>query len=105
MNLTNEFEPIREWAQEKGIVDNGDVKTQALKLVEEVGELAKAILKDDIPEIEDGIGDCGVVLTNLAKLVAKKYGIETSFESCVNGAYLVIKNRKGRMIEGTFVKD
>ena len=37
MNLEKEFQPIRDWAKEKGILDKGDAKTQALKLIEEAG--------------------------------------------------------------------
>jgi len=98
MELKNEFDPIREWAEQRGIYQNGDTKTQTLKLVEEVGELSKAVLEKDGEEISDAIGDCVVVLVNLAKLSGLK------FEICVNNAFDVIKDRKGRMINGTFVK-
>jgi NTP pyrophosphatase (non-canonical NTP hydrolase) len=99
MNLTKEFESIRQWAFNKGIYANGDPKTQYIKLQEEAGELAKAILKNDDEEFIDAIGDCVVVLTNLAAL--KGYKIE----DCINSAYNVIKNRTGKMQNGTFVKD
>ena len=99
MNLTNEFEPIRNWANEKGIYQKGDAKTQCIKLFEEAGELSKAILKNDEVEFIDAIGDCVVVLTNLAKL--KGYNIE----DCINSAYKVIAKRKGQMVNGTFVKN
>jgi NTP pyrophosphatase (non-canonical NTP hydrolase) len=93
------FEKIRNWAQDKGIYDKGDPKTQYIKLMEEAGELAKAILKTDDEEFVDAIGDCVVVLTNLAKL--KGYNIE----DCINSAYEVIAKRKGKMENGTFVKE
>ena len=93
------FDDIRIWADLRGLYDNGDPKTQALKLVEEVGETCRAILKNDTPEIYDGIGDCVVVLTNLAKLCG------TSIEECTRGAYNEIKHRKGKMDNGTFKKD
>jgi NTP pyrophosphatase (non-canonical NTP hydrolase) len=99
MNLTNEFTPIREWANEKGIYEKGDAKTQFIKLSEEMGELAMSILKNNDEEFKDAIGDCVVVLTNLAKL--KGYDIE----ECVNGSYNVIAKRKGQMVNGTFVKE
>jgi NTP pyrophosphatase (non-canonical NTP hydrolase) len=98
MKLKNEFDPIRTWAKEKGIYENGDTKTQCLKLLEEAGELAKSILKNDNEEFIDAIGDCVIVLTNLATL--NGYTIE----DCINSAYEVIKNRKGEMKNGTFVK-
>jgi len=99
MILNNEFEPIREWAKQKGILDEGDAKTQFVKLLEEVGELSHGILKKDRLEIEDAIGDCVVVLTNLA------YLCNTKIESCIEGAYSEISGRTGKMINGTFVKD
>ena len=99
MKLTNEFQPIREWATQRGLYDKGDPKTQALKLVEEMGELAQSILKDDQPELEDAIGDCVVVLTNLAALKG------TTIEECINSSYNVIASRTGKMVNGTFVKD
>jgi NTP pyrophosphatase (non-canonical NTP hydrolase) len=99
MELTKEFEPIRQWAFKKGIYAKGDPKTQYVKLLEETGELAKSILKNDDEEFIDAIGDCVVVLTNLAAL--KGYTIE----ECINSAYSVIAKRTGKMINGTFVKD
>ena len=93
------FDDIRIWAEERGLYNAGDPKTQALKLVEEVGETCRAILKQDEPEIVDGIGDCVVVLTNLAHLC------DTSIEECTRNAYNEIKNRKGVMDNGTFKKD
>jgi NTP pyrophosphatase (non-canonical NTP hydrolase) len=96
---TCRFDKIRLWADERGLYDKGDIKTQALKLVEEVGETCRAILKEDGPKIEDGIGDCIVVLTNLAEL----HGIK--IEYCIDAAYNEIKDRKGKMNNGTFKKD
>jgi len=94
-----QFDLIREWADERGLYENGDSKTQALKLVEEVGETCRAILKEDYVEITDGIGDCVVVLTNLAEL----HGV--SIEECIDAAYREIKNRTGKMVNGTYKKD
>jgi len=93
------FDLIRQWANNRGLYKGGDPKTQALKLVEEVGETCKAILKSDQAEIEDGIGDCVVVLTNLAHLC------NTDIEYCIELAYNEIKDRKGKMDNGTFKKD
>lgn len=73
MELELEFQPIRNWAEERGIYEKGDVKTQYLKLLEEVGELSKAILQNDKEEIIDAIGDCVVVLTNLTKLASNHF--------------------------------
>ena len=94
----SQFDLIREWADERGLYENGDTKTQALKLVEEVGETCRAILKEDFEEVIDGIGDCVVVLVNLAELQG------VSIEACIAAAYEEIKGRKGKMANGTYVK-
>jgi len=93
------FDKIRDWAEAKGIYESGDPKTQYIKLMEEAGEVGRAILKQDLPEIKDGIGDMVVVLTNLAELC------DLTIEECVESAYDVISKRTGRMKNGTFVKD
>lgn len=95
----NEFDLIRMWANQRGIYEHGDTKTQALKLMEEAGEICRAILKEDHDEVVDGIGDCVVVLTNLAELQG------VSIEKCINVAYNVISQRSGKMVNGTFKKD
>tara|TARA_R100000995_G_scaffold48012_1_gene22874 strand:- start:198 stop:1079 length:882 start_codon:yes stop_codon:yes gene_type:complete len=94
-----QFELIRQWADERGLYDKGDPKTQALKLVEEVGETCRAILKGNDMEAIDGIGDCVVVLVNLAELIGEP------IEGCIDQAYYEIKNRTGKMVNGTFKKD
>ena len=95
----NIFENIRQWANDRGLYDKGDAKTQLIKLYEESGELSQALLKNDKAGIIDAIGDSVVVLTNLAHLVG------TDIEICIKSAYDEISNRTGRMINGTFVKD
>lgn len=93
------FDKIRAWAGERGIYKSGDTKTQYVKLMEEAGELGKAILTKNDEEVIDAIGDMVVVLTNLAKL--EGYNIE----DCIGTAYDVINQRKGKMVNGTFVKE
>ena len=93
------FDCIRQWAMERGLYDKGDVKTQTLKLMEEAGEICKATLKEDHDEVIDGIGDCVVVLTNLAYLNG------VTIEDCIQAAYDVISKRTGKMVNGTFKKD
>ena len=93
------FDSIRDWADKRGIYDSGDTKTQFVKLMEEIGELGQAILKDDEAEFIDAIGDSVVVLTNLAKLGGH------DIERCIESAYSEISARSGSMVNGTFVKD
>ena len=93
------FNDIRQWADERGLYEKGNAKTQYLKLMEEAGELGRALLKDDIKEQIDAIGDMVVVLTNLSEL------IDVPIEECIESAYEVISQRTGKMVNGTFVKD
>ncbi len=72
--------------------------TQYAKLMEEAGELAQGLLKRKDDEVVDAIGDMVVVLTNLAHLKG------VTIEHCIDSAYQEIKNRKGSMVNGTFVK-
>jgi NTP pyrophosphatase (non-canonical NTP hydrolase) len=96
--LPSRFDLIRKWATERGIYDKGNSHTQYVKLMEEAGELAAALLNDDKYEIIDAIGDMVVVLTNLAKLEG------FDIENCIDSAYNEIANRTGVMHNGTFVK-
>ena len=90
---------IRFGARNRGLYDKGDTKTQFAKLMEESGELARAVLKDDKKEFVDAIGDMVVVLTNMAHLGG------TTIEKCIDTAYEVISKRTCKMVNGTFVKD
>ena len=95
----NVFDDIRSWATDKGIYDKGNARTQYLKLMEESGELAEALLKNNEAEIQDAIGDMIVVLTSIAKFKGM------FIEDCIKSAYDVIAKRTGKMVNGTFVKD
>jgi NTP pyrophosphatase (non-canonical NTP hydrolase) len=99
MQTDNRFQLIRDWAGERGLYTKGDKKTQFCKLMEEAGELGRAILKEDKFETVDAIGDMVVVLTNMAHLSG------TTIEECIDTAYKVISKRTGKMVNGTFVKD
>ena len=101
------FNNIRRWARDRGLYKEGDLKTQFVKLNEEVGELANAILKSNEEELIDSIGDIVVVLTNLTHLanrsVLKKEYV--TIEHCIEEAYKQIKDRKGKMVDGDFQKE
>ena len=98
ISRSNIFDKIRSWAMVRGIYDKGNSHTQYVKLMEEAGELARALLKNDKPEVIDSIGDMVVVLTNLAKLE------KLDIEDCIDNAYATISKRTGKMVNGTFVK-
>jgi NTP pyrophosphatase (non-canonical NTP hydrolase) len=162
MKLTK-IKEVEQWATERGLYEGGDSKTQHVKFIEELGELARAVIKNNVPDKIDAIGDCVVVLINYCKLervdindvlyfanrleidfkdfhsildekdnvllaskaskdfpglkqqeavcstlvclneIAKKN--ETTLEACLDAAYEVIKNRKGKMENGSFIKN
>lgn len=91
-------EKIRTWAIMRGL-DEADPNKQMLKLMEEVGEIAAALARGDMDEVQDGIGDVQVVLTILSMQIG------TSIETCTALAYDEIKERKGKMVNGVFVKE
>lgn len=90
---------IRQWAHDRNLLTGSDTKSQFVKLMEEAGELAAAIARSDQDEFEDAIGDMFVVLT----IMAAQNGIE--IEECIARAWSEIKDRKGRMVDGVFVKE
>ena len=87
---------IVNWADDRNLIDGSDVKSQTLKLIQEVGELSDSVCKGKSPI--DDIGDCMVVLT----IIAEQSGL--SISQCLEHAYNDIKDRKGKMIDGVFVK-
>lgn len=90
---------VEKWAKERGL-DNPDNSTaQALKLFEEAGELAQAHLKEREADGKDAVGDILVVLT----IYCQQKG--WSIAECFELAYNEIKNRKGKMVNGSFVKE
>jgi NTP pyrophosphatase (non-canonical NTP hydrolase) len=90
---------VLKWAEERGILKPENAPRQMLKLIEEVGELAGAMAKNKFGDIVDAIGDIQVVLIILSKQLGYDY------EQCLVDAYNVIKERKGKTINGIFVKD
>jgi len=92
-------ENVINWAKERNLIKLGNAPKQLIKLSEEVGELGSAFLKNDFNEIKDAIGDIQIVLM----ILSEQLGID--YNQCLNDAYNVIKNRKGKTINGTFVKD
>lgn len=89
---------IEKWAIDRNLVFADPVK-QMLKLGEEYGELCAGMAKSNQNLIKDSIGDMFVVMTILC------LQLDISFEQCVRSAYEEIKDRKGKMINGVFVKE
>lgn len=97
MNLIEVEEAIVQWSHERGILKNGKAITQCLKLMSELGELADNLAKGN--DTTDDIGDCFVVLTNIARLEGH------TLVECANHAYEDIKDRQGFLNEnGNFIK-
>ncbi len=95
----NVQESVINWAKERNLIKLGNAPKQLIKLSEEVGELGSAFLKNEYTEIKDAIGDIQIVLM----ILSEQLGID--YNQCLNDAYNVIKDRKGKTINGTFVKD
>lgn len=99
--MNNEIEKliqkIEQWAHERNLILGSDTKSQTLKLMAEAGELADSINKGT--DARDDIGDCIVVLI----ILAAQKGYELS--ECIAYAYEDIKDRKGVMYKGVFVKE
>jgi NTP pyrophosphatase (non-canonical NTP hydrolase) len=92
-------EQVRGWASDRNLILGSDPKSQLLKTMSELGELADGINKNRRAEIIDGIGDTIVTLI----IVAAQYGL--TIEECLQMAYNEIKDRKGRMENGVFIKE
>ena len=90
---------VRQWAVDRNLIEGSNPTRQMEKLRSELEELSDGIDKKDDHEIMDGIGDMLVVLTIIA--AQKGWNLET----CYSAAYEEIKDRKGRMIDGIFVKE
>ena len=93
------FTKIRGWAEDRNLIKGATPAAQYQKLLEEVGELGRGLIEDNAKEVKDAIGDCVVVLT----ILAAQRGMH--IEECIDAAYEVIKDRKGKMVNGIFVKE
>ncbi|WAG30166.1 MazG-like family protein [Staphylococcus chromogenes] len=88
---------VEQWSIDKGL-HNGNRDRQALKVWEESGEIAKAMSRNRIEELKDGIGDTVVTLI----ILAQQHG--WTLEECLQYAYDEIKDRTGETRNGTFIK-
>lgn len=92
-------ERIRGWASDRNLISGSTPEKQFVKLVEEIGELGAGLARGNRPAMMDGIGDAFVVLT----ILAAQIGVD--IEECIAAAWDEIKNRKGRMVDGVFIKE
>lgn len=101
MTFEELHEAIIQWAEDRNMIkkDRLTVLAQFAKVSEEQGELSAGINKNDREKIEDSLGDILVTLIILSK------DLDVDLLDCLRGAYNVIKNRKGKTINGVFVKE
>ena len=85
------------WHKDRNLIDGSTDQAQYVKLIEEAGELAGNISRGK--DVRDDIGDMVVVLINIAERNGHSLG------ECLQVAYNDIKDRKGRMVDGVFVKE
>ncbi len=88
---------IKQWHHDRNLIDGSDDKTQFAKLIQEAGELSDNICKGK--DIKDDIGDMIVVLINIAERN------DISLTECIKTAWEDIKDRKGQMRDGVFIKE
>ena len=91
------IERTKQWHHDRNLIDGATDKDQVCKLIQEVGELSDNVCKNR--DIRDDIGDIIVVLIN----IAERHNL--SLTECLEVAYKDIKDRKGRMVDGIFVKE
>ena len=90
---------VLEWAKQRNLLHWENSTRQYLKFVEESGEIARGMLKQDEPAIIDGIGDTLVTLI----ILSNQLGFDPV--NCLEMAYNEIKDRKGVTVGGTFIKE
>ena len=88
---------VIKWHHDRNLIEGSSDKDQALKLLQELGELSDSVCKGK--DIKDDIGDMLVVMLN----ITTRNNI--SLTECLAKAWEDIKDRKGRMIDGIFVKE
>tara|TARA_B100000214_G_scaffold359804_1_gene321610 strand:+ start:356 stop:652 length:297 start_codon:yes stop_codon:yes gene_type:complete len=88
---------IIQWHYDRNLIEGSTDKDQVLKLMQELGELSDSVCKGK--DVKDDLGDMIVVMLN----IMERQGI--SMEECLQKAYDDIKDRKGRMVDGIFVKE
>lgn len=100
MTFDELIDNITQWADDKGILSRENAPKQSMKVMEELGETMGAILKDKkSSDVVDGIGDILVTVI----ILAKQLGLEPT--ECLESAWNEIKDRKGKTVNGTFIKE
>lgn len=91
---------VIQWSEARKIIPNSTPIAQWKKAAEELDELRDALVKNDLEEAKDAVGDTVVCLINICAL------LDVNLTDCLSQAYNEIKDRKGTMnSEGIFVKE
>ena len=90
---------LHKWSSDKGIDRFENHPKQMMKVIEELGEVNSALLKDNRAELRDGLGDTFVTLIILCDQ------LNEDPVACLNLAWEEIKDRKGKTVNGSFVRD
>jgi NTP pyrophosphatase (non-canonical NTP hydrolase) len=90
---------VIKWGSERDLYNNSSATLQAIKLQEELNELIDALSKSSLPKVIDAVGDMLVVLTHISIFIG------SDLTTCYLSAYDEIKERKGKMVNGIFVKE
>lgn len=90
---------VIDWAEKRGLIDIGNERNQLIKTYEELGEVSRALLKNDRAALIDGLGDVMVTLIIFARIKG------LTLEHCLEQAYEVIKDRTGKTVNGIFIKN
>jgi NTP pyrophosphatase (non-canonical NTP hydrolase) len=99
MTFDNNIENVISWADKRGLLKKENAHKQMLKVLEEVGETAAALIRNKDSDTIDGIGDSFVTLI----ILSKQLGYDPAL--CLQKAWDEIKDRTGTMIDGNFIKD
>lgn len=95
--MENLIKLVAQWHKDRNLIDGSDDKSQTLKLLQELGELSDSVCKER--PILDDIGDMLVVMINICERN------KITLSECLQVAYNDIKDRKGKMIDGVFIKE
>jgi NTP pyrophosphatase (non-canonical NTP hydrolase) len=88
---------VVQWHYDRNLIYGSTDKDQTLKLAQELGELSDSVCKGK--DVKDDLGDMLVVMLN----IAQRNGL--SLRNCLEVAWEEIKDRKGQMVDGIFVKE
>lgn len=89
---------VKRWAADKNLLRRNNANFQMLKVMEEVGETAGALARNNIDDVKDGIGDSFVTLI----ILSYQLGLEP--KECLEAAWDEIKDRTGKTENGVFIK-